>query len=65
MDKEFNPVPTTKKTSRVFVDSINDTEVWLSIQVANGSANVTLTRAQAHLLIDQLMVVVSSLPVEQ
>lgn len=62
MIKEYEPIRTTKSSSRVFIDGCYETEVWLSIQVQNGSANVTLTKAQAQQMIDRLTEIVSNLP---
>lgn len=47
------PINTTIPYSNVFVNPF-DEDIWLAIHLQNGSANVTLNKAQAQELIDQL-----------
>lgn len=44
----------TTSNAVVFVDKFDDNEVWLSIQVAGGSANTTLTFNQAREMVEAL-----------
>jgi hypothetical protein len=46
-------ISTTKPYDHVYVSTF-DEDIWLSIQLQNGGANVILTKEQAQLLIDQL-----------
>jgi hypothetical protein len=46
-------ISTIKPYDYVYVSDF-DENIWLSIQLQNGGANVILTKEQAQLLIDQL-----------
>jgi hypothetical protein len=46
-------ISTIKPYDYVYVSDF-DEDIWLSIQLQNGGANVILTKEQAQLLIDQL-----------
>lgn len=54
-------IRTTKKNSMMFVSQMNESEVWLSMHIENGSMNVTLTKEQAQTLIERLTQLVDSL----
>lgn len=54
-------IRTTKKGSIMFVSQMNESEVWLSMHIENGSMNVTLNKEQAQTLIERLTQLVDSL----
>jgi 2-oxoglutarate dehydrogenase complex dehydrogenase (E1) component-like enzyme len=54
-------IRTTKPNSIMFVSQLNESEVWLSMHIENGSMNVTLTKEQAQALIERLTQLVDSL----
>lgn len=54
-------IRTTKKNSMIFVNQMNESEVWMSMHIENGSMNVTLSKEQAQELIARLTQLVDSL----
>lgn len=59
IDQEISTRIDVDSHSVVFVDQF-DEDVWLSIQVRNGSANCVMTKAQARKLIEALTQVVEA-----
>jgi hypothetical protein len=57
--EKFPAIRTSTPDDLVFVSETGD-QIWLSIHVRHGGANVTMTPAQAQVLIDQLTEVVNA-----